>query len=90
MRAVPQKIKILKFIWEQGVVSVDDIARHLSFSQKPESIRRALYKLGISQLKYSGVKHGLWRVDKPVQFALLNTYFPELSSFELPVIPTIL
>ena len=34
MRAIPQKIYILKFIGEQGIVTVADVARHLFQSEK--------------------------------------------------------
>ena len=83
MFAIPQKIHILKFIGEQGVVSLDDIIRHLSQPDKSESIRRALYKLGVVQLHYPGIKHGVWFINKPELYELLSCYFPDLPLLQV-------
>ena len=87
MHAVPQKIQILKFIGEQGIVCLDDIARYLSFSGKTESLRRALYKFDIAQVQYPGIKHGVWFIDKPALFDLVSCYYPDLPPFEVSRIP---
>jgi len=84
---IPQKIQILRYIGEQGIVSVDDIACHLSFPDKAQSIRRTLYKMGVSQVKYPGIKHGVWFIDKLGLFDLLNIYYPDFPQFEIKSIP---
>ncbi len=87
MRAIPQRIQILKFIGEQGIVSIADVASYLSHPNKSESIRRTLYKLGVAQFKYPYVKHGLWFIDKPQLYELLSCYFPNLPLFEVRPVP---
>ena len=89
MRAIPPKIYILKFVGEQGIVSVDDVTRHLFQPDKFRAVRIALHKLGVSHVKYTGVKHGVWFIDKPQLFDLLNFYFPELPLLEPHTVPVV-
>ena len=86
MRA-PQKIQILKFIGEQGIASISDIAEFLSQPDKSESIRRTLYKLGVGQIRYPGIKHGIWYINKPELYKLLNCYYPSLPLYEIRPVP---
>lgn len=89
MRA-PQKIQILKFIGEQGIASIADIASFLSQPEKSESIRRTLYKLGVGQIKLAGIKHGIWYINKPELYKLLNCYYPFLPLYEIrPIASTL-
>ncbi len=87
MRAIPQKIQILRFIGEQGIVCLDDIARHISFQGKSETLRRLLYKFGVKQVQYPGVKHGVWFIAKPELYDLINCHFPDLPALQLSNIP---
>ena len=48
MRAIPQKIYILKFIGEQGIVTVSDVTRYLFQSDKSDVIRITMHQLGIA------------------------------------------
>ncbi len=83
MAAVPQKIRILKFIAEQGIVTVDDINRHLFEDDKSSTIRVTLHQLKIGHVKFGHIKHGVWYIDKPELFDLLKTYFPNIPTFEV-------
>lgn len=89
MRVIPPKIHILKFVWEQGIVSVDDVTRHLFQSDKFQAVRVALHKLGLAHKKYPGIQHGVWFIDNPALCETLNSYFPDLPSIEVRHIPVI-
>jgi len=80
---VPQKIQILKFVGEQGIVSVGDISRHLFRSDKFRIVRSTLYDLGVAHIRYRNVYGGLWYIDNPKLFELLGTYYPKLPAFEV-------
>ncbi len=83
MAFIPQKIRILKFIAEQGVATVDDISRSLFKNDKSSTVRVSLHQLGVRHTKYGDVKHGVWYIDKPRLFDLLMTYFPDSPAFEV-------
>jgi hypothetical protein len=83
MTTIPQKIRILKFIAEQGVVTVDDINRGLFKDDKSSIIRVTLHQLKIAHTKFGNIKHGVWYIDKPELFDLLKTYFPNIPAFEV-------
>ena len=87
MPAVPQKIQILKFVGEQGIVSIDDITRHLFARDKFRIVRSTLYHLGLAHIRYRNVYGGLWYIDNPKLFHLLGTYYPRLPAFEVVPIP---
>lgn len=78
MGRIPKKIKILKFIVEQGVATLDDITDHLGSQNHTNSIRVSLYQLGISHIKYGEIPHGVWCACNPSPAKLLKTYFKDL------------
>jgi hypothetical protein len=81
MNLIPQKIQILKFIGEQGIVTVADVDRHLFQSEKSETVRITMHQLGISHKPYPGIKYGIWYIEKPHLYELLKTYFPDYPKF---------
>lgn len=81
MRAIPQKIHILKFIGEQGIVTVSDVARHLFQSDKSDVVRITMHQLGVTHRQYPGIQNGVWYIDKPQLYELLRSYFPNLPRF---------
>ena len=83
MAFIPQKIRILKFIAEQGVATVDDISRSLFKNDKPSTVRVTLHQLGVRHTKYGDVKHGVWYIDKSRLFDLLRTYFPDFPALDV-------
>ncbi len=83
MSAIPQKIQVLKFVAEQGVVSVQDVEQHLSSSNKSSAIRVTMYQLGISHMKFPNVLNGVWYINNPKLYKLLKIYFPECPSFNI-------
>ena len=87
MCAIAPKIHILRFVWEQGIVTVDDVTRHLFKPNQSRAVRIALYKLGLTRVKYEKIKHGVWLIEKPELFNLINFYFPELPAVRINTIP---
>jgi len=83
MRAIPQKIHILKFIGEQEIVTVSDVARHLFQSEKAETVRITMHQLGVAHRPYPGIQNGIWFIDKPELFELLKSYFPDYPRFSV-------
>ena len=87
MRAIPQKIHILKFIGEQGIVTILDVDRHLFQSKKFSYTRVTMHELGIAHMKYREIPNGIWYIDDPKLYETLKSYFPALPPFEVrPVI----
>ena len=79
---VTQRIKILKFVAEQGVVTLDDVARHLRKPNQNPVIRTALHDCGLAHTKYGEIKHGLWYIQNPKLFnEIKRYYFPYIPSF---------
>lgn len=83
---VPQKIKILRFIAEQGIVTVNDVQRFLGNRCSLNSMRVALYKLGLGRMQFPNVRHGVWYIKNQEQLDLLKIYywdFPDISLKEV-------
>ena len=59
MDNIPRKIRILKFIIEQGVVTLEDIRRYLRSRNHTDSIRATLYQVGTSHIKYGKIPYGV-------------------------------
>jgi len=60
MSLTPQKIRILKFIAEQGIVTIDDINLGLFPKDKSASIRVILHQMGRQPIPSLGdIKHGV-------------------------------
>lgn len=78
MSGVPQKIRILKFIVEQGVVTLDDIRRFLGSENHTDSIRVTLYQLGATHIKYGKIPYGVWSINNYQSIELLKTYYKDL------------
>ena len=80
--SVPQKIKILKFIAEQGIVTIDDINLALFQKDKTSSVRVTLHQAGVGHEKFGSIKYGVWYISDPKLFELIQTYFPDLPDFQ--------
>ena len=80
---VPQRIKILKFVAEQGVVTLDDVARHLGKFNQIFAVRSALYDCGLTHTKFGDVRQGIWFIQNPKLLRQIkHCYFPYIPSFE--------
>jgi len=85
-KPLPYKIQILKFIAEQGTVSIEDINRHFYPDRdNSRAIRVTLYDMGVGHLRYysSDVKNGVWYIKDPKHFQYLDFYNPEFSYFKV-------
>ena len=83
MGEVPQKFRILRYIIEQGVVTLDDIRRYLGSQNHTDSIRVTLYQLRAGHLKYGKIPYGVWYINDLQSVELLKTYYrdlPQLST----------
>ena len=77
MSEVPQKIRILKFIAEQGIVRIEDINRHFNPDRdNSRAIRVTLYDMGVGHLRYysSDVKNGVWYIKDVKHYQFLDFY----------------
>ena len=83
MNSIPKKIQILKFIVEQGVVTLDDIRRYLRSQNHTDSIRVTLYQLGVSHIKYGKIPYGVWYVNNLRSVELLNMYYRDLPQLSI-------
>lgn len=81
MNRTPQKILILKFVVEQGIATLEDIRQYLNLKEDSGYLRVALYKLGVSHLKYGKIPHGIWFVGRPELIGLLKSYYRDLPLF---------
>ena len=84
MAFIPQRIKILKFVAEQGVVTVEDVARHLRKSHQIPAIRTALHDCGLSHTKYGDIRQGIWFIQNQRLLSQIKSYyFPHIPTFEV-------
>lgn len=87
MGNIPQKIRILKFIAEQGVATIDDIRLYLGSQNHSASIRVTLYQLGIAHFKYGNFSHGVWYLQNTNAIKLLKTYIRDFPTFPIRKVP---
>ncbi len=83
MRVIPKKIHILKFIGEQGIVTVFDVARHFFQPDQIATSRVTMHQLGVAHIYHPGIQHGVWFINKSQLHDLLNSYFPDLPQFNV-------
>jgi hypothetical protein len=83
MARVFHRINILKFIAEQGVVTVDDISAYLYEGGRPETIRVNLHQLKLGHARFGYIKSGVWYIKDPKDIELLRTYHPDLPNFQV-------
>ncbi|MBU1862479.1 MAG: hypothetical protein KKH94_02305 [Candidatus Omnitrophica bacterium] len=82
IRNVPKKIKILKFVVEQGIVSVDDVKRKFDIPDKSDVARKTMSELKISHVKYGSIKNGVWYVDRQELLNRLQSYYMKMPDFQ--------
>ena len=76
----PLKIQMLRFIAEQGIVSLEDINRHFYPDRNnSKAIRVTLYDMGVSHLRYYSpeVKNGVWYIGKQDLYNYLGTWYED-------------
>ena len=81
-----QKIQILKFVAEQGIVSIEDINRHFYPDRdNSKAIRVTLYDMGVGHLRYYSpeVKNGVWYIKDIKHYQHLDFYDANFSYFKV-------
>lgn len=78
MSSVPQKIRILKYTAEQGVVTVDDVVSELKNVSSASSIRVMMHQAGLGRMKYGKVRHGVWFIKEQSHLDQIHAYFPDV------------
>ena len=82
-KGIPQKIQILRFIAEQGIVSVKDVNDYFFTQDKTKLILSTLYQLGLNRMWYFNVSGGLWQISDPKLYRLLKAYYPDLAGMKV-------
>ena len=85
-KPLPFKIQMLKFIAQQGIVSIEDINRHFYPDRdNSRAIRVTLYDMGVGHLRYYSpdVKNGVWYIKDLKHYQYLSFWDPEFSYFKV-------
>jgi hypothetical protein len=85
-KPMPYKTQILKFIAEQGIVSIEDINRYFHPERdNSRAIRVTLYDMGVGHLRcYSpDVKNGVWYIKDQKHYQYLDFYDADFSYFRV-------
>lgn len=81
--SVSLKVKVLRYVAEQGVVTVEDVQRYFVSNYSANTMRVALYKSGLRHIKFGNIQYGLWCIKLQEQLDLLKTYFGDLPDLLL-------
>ena len=83
MKKIPLKAKIIKYVCEQGIVSVEDLADQFRSESSMGSFRVMMYQIGFTRIKFENVKYGVWCIQDPKLLDVLKKYYPELPHFQI-------
>lgn len=83
MKQIPLKIEILRFVADQGVVSVEDVMTYFKRWTTGDSVRTTMTSLGIEHQQYGGIKYGIWFIKDRKLFDLLREYYPGLQRYKV-------
>lgn len=83
MSFLPKRIQMLKFVAEQGVVSVDDVRDYFGYLKKSDTPRVVLNQYGLGKAKFGGLRHGIRFINSVDHLNLLHSYFPSMPQFEV-------
>ena len=83
MHTIPNKIRILRFVADQGVVTIWDVMENLKMWVDPNTVRITMFRMGITQMKYGGIKHGIWFITDKRLFEKLRIYYPDLPKYKV-------
>lgn len=81
MNRIPLRAKVIRYVCEQGLVSVEDVHSHFQGQRSIDTFRVMMYQIGLTRLKYNKAKHGVWCVQEPRLLDCVHRYFPELPRF---------
>ena len=80
-KKIPKKIRILKFVAEQGIVSVQNVKGKFDIPDSSDVARKTMSELKIAHVKYGTVKNGVWFIDRQELLESLKNYYPNLPGF---------
>ncbi|MCA9406741.1 MAG: hypothetical protein KC684_09395 [Candidatus Omnitrophica bacterium] len=83
MRFVPIKFKILRYVADQGVVTVWDVMDYFGLWTDPNTVRIALFRGGVTQQRYGGIRFGIWFIAEKDLFERLRVYYPDIPRFKV-------
>ncbi len=83
MRFVPIKFKILRYVADQGVVTVWDVMDYFGQWSDVNSAMIALFRAGVTQQRYGGIRFGIWFIADKVLFERLRFYYPDIPRFKV-------
>ena len=83
MKKIPLKARIIRYVCEQGIVSVEDLAAQFKSESSMDSFRVMMYQIGFTRMKYENAKYGVWCVQDPKLLDCLKKYYPELPRFQI-------
>jgi len=77
------KIKVLRFVAEQGVVRVSDVMDYFRKWNSEHAVRVMMNELGITHQQYGGFKYGIWFVEDRKSFEMLKPYYNDIPNFKV-------
>ena len=83
MNSVPLKIRILKYVADQGVVTVQDVMDYFEQWKDPHTVRVTMINLGITQMKYGSLRFGIWFINDKKLIERLRIYYPDLPRYKV-------
>ena len=83
MRQIPLKIKTLRYVADQGVVSVEDVMKYFEEYSTVDAVRMAMSRLGIEHQPYGGIRYGIWFIADRKLFDQLREYYPGLQRYKV-------
>ena len=83
MNGIPIKIEVLRFVAEQGVVTVDDVMRKFDRWSSCDPVRMTMPQMRITHQKFGSLKYGLWFIEKQELFAVLREYYRDIPKFKV-------
>lgn len=91
MPSISKRLRILKYIAEQSVVSLEDVVDHFNGEISAESARVAMYQMSVGHMKYGHIRCGVWYLNDQKQVDYVLSYYPDMTwmSCNPPVMPQI-
>ncbi|MCA9408604.1 MAG: hypothetical protein H6755_05970 [Candidatus Omnitrophica bacterium] len=83
MSKIPNHIQILRYVAEQGIVTVADVMSKFARTGEGNAVRVSMNYTGISHHRYGKYKYGVWFVEDGDLFELLRSYYPKLPRFKV-------
>ncbi|MCK5580743.1 MAG: hypothetical protein KAJ18_05665 [Candidatus Omnitrophica bacterium] len=83
MKSPFMRMKVLRFVAEQGVVRVSDVMDYFRRWDSEHAVRVMMNELGIRHQQYGDFKYGIWFIDDKKIFELLKPYYKDIPDFKV-------